>query len=370
MKVFNLIWGFTLGAGIDKCYLTYDSLSEFDASVEVYSVCINLMNIKADLSELQQRGITFIDIKGQKDFSWVGKLARLINQSNPDVIFTHGFNGAIMMLILRVFKGMKVPVICSYHGLYHAPSARKKIMEPVYNGLSRLVYKYIARKVICVENKSKEFLINHGVSERKIITVYNGIAQDVPCGPNDLSKFEISKKSIILITVSSLFEIKGLNYLLDAIALIKGKTINPFKYYMIGEGPELEDLKIQAETLKIDDIVKFAGYQRDIYSWLNAADIYALPSLSEAHSIALLEAMRSGKAIIATHVGGNPESVRNNIEGILVPSKDSNALAIGLQTLIDDPDLRLNLGQAARKRFEEMFTEDTMKENLIKALRL
>ncbi len=112
------------------------------------------------------------------------------------------------------------------------------------------------------------------------------------------------------------------------------------------------------------------GYQNNIPEWLATWDIFVLPSLFEYHSIALLEAMRAGKAIIATTVGGNEESVTNHVEALTIPSKDSIALSEALIKLIENPQLRKKIGENARKRFLIEFTENTMKKNLIKALTL
>ncbi len=369
MKVFNLIWGFSLGAGIDKVYLTYNSLSDVDKTVDVHSVCINLTNIPADLSELKKHNVTLIDIKSQKDFSWVSKLKKEINKSKPDIIFTHGFNGAIMMLILKLFKRLKTPVACSYHGLYHAPTKNKKILEPIYNNLSFFVHKHIAKKVICVEKSSQEFLIKKGVPKNKVITVYNGITLQRKKETLDYNNWNLNPNSVNIVTASRISEVKGLPYLLEAIAKIKNKTEKKFHYVMIGEGPDLDELKRLSTKLEINDLISFVGFQTNIADWFDFADIFALPSLNEYHSIAVLEAMRAGKAIVATNVGGNPESITHKQEGLLVNSKNSEELANALLQLIENKELREKYGKLARIKFEQNFTEQKMKQNIINALK-
>lgn len=370
MKVYNLIWGFSLGAGIDKCYLTYDKLFEVDESIEVHSVCINLLNLKTDLKLLEDRGVTIINIKKQLDFSWVNKLSESIRESDPDVIFAHGFNGAIMMLFLRLLKGVKIPVVCSYHGLYHAPTPKKKVMEPIFNGLTRFYYKTFAERVICVENMSRDFLIRKGINKEKVVTVYNGLAEVDNMVSVDLKKFNVEEKKITILTASRISEVKGLPFLLKAIKDLKQKTEIPFQYVMIGDGPDLESLKTLASELSIGKDVHFLGYQNNIAGWLEKADIFALPSLAEYHSIALLEAMRAGKAIVATNVGGNSESVRDGKEGILVPSRNVKKLSSALLKLIENHEIRLKYGKEAKERFENNFSEDKMKENIIRVLKL
>ncbi len=363
MKILNLIWGFTLGAGIDKCYLTYAKLGEVDPDAEVRSVCINLMNLNSHIEPLREIGTEFIDIKSRKDFSWVRKLKSLIDREQPDVVFTHGFNGAIMMLIERILKGMKTTVVCSYHGAYHAPTMSKKLIEPLYNGLMVFIYKHIVKKVICVENVSRHYLCDKGVEKDKVVTVHNGILDIPKSTPVDLSTY-VSLDVPTIVTASRITEVKGLPHLLEALKLLKDNGVK-FHYFMIGEGPDLEALKNQAKDLELNAEITFAGFQSNVPEWLAACDIFALPSLYEYHSIAVLEAMRAGKAIVATTVGGNGESITDGIEGLLVPPSDSIALADALRKLLSDRALRERLGQNARNRFEKEFTETAMMMGLV-----
>lgn len=364
MKVFNLIWGFALGAGIDKCFLTYARLGEVDKDIEVQSVCIRLLNNDSHLEPLKELEVTFIDIKGRSDFSWIKRLKKCIDDVQPDVIFTHGFNGAIMVLAERIFMHMTTPVVCTYHGAYYAPTPTKKLLEPIYNSMSILVYKKISRRVICVENVSRKYLFTKGIPKEKVVTVHNGIP-DIPVEKH----VPLDSSVPTIVTASRITEVKGLPYLLKALHILREKGVT-FHYYMIGEGPDLEALKMQAKELDLESSISFVGFQSNVPEWLAACDIFALPSLCECHSIAVLEAMRAGKAIVATMVGGNSESVENGKEGILVPSMDAKAFADALEMMLTDQDARKRFGLMARRRFEREFTETAMMNNIVQAIRL
>ena len=93
---------------------------------------------------------------------------------------------------------------------------------------------------------------------------------------------------------------------------------------------------------------------------LAAFDVFVLPSFVESHSIALLEAMRAGKPIVATGVGGNTESVREGREAIIVPPVDSTALAEALSRLLGDSSAQERFRRAACQRFESEFRVDRM----------
>lgn len=367
MKIVNLIWGFTLGAGIDKCFLTYARLGEVDKDVDVISVCINLQNLNSHIEPLLEIGTEFINIKSRRDLSWIWKLKKLIDKENPDVIFTHGFNGAIMMLAERVFMRVRVSTVCSYHGAYHAPTKLKKLLEPIYNSLPIWIYKKIAKRVICVENSSRHYLCSKGVDSDKVVTVHNGIMDILVQSPVNLSTY-IDESVPTLLTASRITEVKGLSYLLHALKILKDKGLK-FHYFMIGEGPDLHKLKVQCHSLELDSVITFMGYQNNVAEWLAACNIFVLPSLYEYHSIAVLEAMRSGMAIVATTVGGNTESLTDGVEGIMVPPADVCALADAIERLLVNSDARAQFGLAARKRFEKEFTEIVMMRNLIRVLK-
>lgn len=363
MKVINLIWGFSLGAGIDKCFMSYAKLGEMDKDVVVKSVCINLLNLNSHIEQLREIETDFIDIKSRKDFSWVGKLKALVDREQPDVIFTHGFNGAIVVLIERLLKGMKVKSVFTYHGLYNPPTLSRKVIAPLFNSLPILIYKHIATKVVSVSKDSGKQLTDRGVPSEKVVTVYNGI-KDLKTD----KKVEMNIETVNIVSCSRIDAIKGLDKLQEALASLRDKGLK-FHYYMIGEGPELEALKAQGKELKMEDYITYAGYKTNIPEWLNAADIFTITSYQENHSIAVLEAMRAGKAIVATNVGGNGESIRDGFEGRLVPAGEVSPLADALEQLINDGELRHQLSALARKRFEKEFTEEAMMKNLVKALK-
>lgn len=365
MRVINLIWGYTLGAGIDKCYMTYATLPTLDESLEVRNVCINVLSRKSHIEPLKELNVTFIEIKSPADFSWIGKLERCIEEYNADVLFTHGFNGAIMALIEKCLKRIKADVILTYHGAYHAPTKKKKLIEPIYNGLTHFIYKHISKVTICVAEYSRQYLLSKGVPENKVVTVHNGI-KDIPSFATSLVRMDHGLVNII--TASRIDKVKGLSYMMEAVALLKQRRLR-FHYYMIGEGPELDDMKRICKGYGLEDVVSFEGFQSNVPEWLASADVFALPSLYEYHSIAILEAMRAGRAIVATTVGGNGESVKDKEHGLLVPPHDAEALADSLERLISDKSLREFLASSARKRFETEFTEEAMKRNLIKVLK-
>jgi glycosyltransferase involved in cell wall biosynthesis len=126
----------------------------------------------------------------------------------------------------------------------------------------------------------------------------------------------------------------------------------------VGDGPLRGDLERQAQGLGLTGRVRFLGVRSDVPDVLQAADIFALLSVSEAASLTLLEALASRLPAVVTAVGGNPEIVRDGREGLLVPRGDAAAAASALLRLLDDPGTAGRLGEAGRARVEERYRLD------------
>ena len=149
----------------------------------------------------------------------------------------------------------------------------------------------------------------------------------------------------------------GLEFLIESLPSIR-RSSRAVSVLIAGDGPERERLEARVRELGLQDSVIFAGSQdnNDLPEFYGAADIVAIPSLKEATSIAGLEAMASACAVVATNVGGVPEIIEDGVSGLLVSPRNPEALAQAITPLIETPELRTQLGLAARARVEQKFT--------------
>jgi L-malate glycosyltransferase len=127
---------------------------------------------------------------------------------------------------------------------------------------------------------------------------------------------------------------------------------------LAGDGPLRSDLERMAGELGISARVRFLGVRDDVAALLQAADVFALTSVSEAASITLLEAMGSGLPVVVTNVGGNPEIVIDGEHGYLVARGDAGAAAQRLGELLDDEARAHAMGEAGRNRVRDEFQLD------------
>jgi glycosyltransferase involved in cell wall biosynthesis len=169
--------------------------------------------------------------------------------------------------------------------------------------------------------------------------------------------FGVGTEAIVIGTVGNLYPVKGHRVLVQAVARL-GSDVH---LAIAGRGAEEAGLRSLAAELGIAPRVHLLGYREDTPDLLAASDIYALSSLYEGQSLALIEAMAAGLPIAATHVGGNPEVLgQADRDGLLVPPSDPAALAAALARLAGDRALRAQLGAAARARARTEFSLTTM----------
>lgn len=149
-----------------------------------------------------------------------------------------------------------------------------------------------------------------------------------------------------ILTVAKLYERKGIDILLEAIAHVK-QQLGGHRFLFIGDGPEEGKLRRMAVDLHIDSHVVFLGDvpSREVPAFFRNCEFFVLPSRSEPFGIVLLEAMTLDKAIVATRVGGIPEFVKDGETGLLIEPCDSKALAENILRLLQDHELRSRLGK-------------------------
>ena len=191
-------------------------------------------------------------------------------------------------------------------------------------------------QLIAVGEAQKRALINtYRIPENRILKVLNGVKKDVPKIDTNLKNLFLSKNIHVIGSISTLTEQKGIIYLLRAIQILS-KYRKDFILLIIGNGPESSFLKNESKLLNIDQYVFFLGWiPKASSNIMPLFDIFVQASLWEAMSIVVLEAMSHGIPSIVTKVGENPFIIKNGINGILVPSRDPDAIAKNLNYLFE-----------------------------------
>lgn len=215
-----------------------------------------------------------------------------------------------------------------------------------------------ADMVVVLTDVMREEALSVGIPEERVLLLNNGI--DAGAYVFDLPQKEQARNSLglaekkVLLFIGRLDPVKSLPTVLDALA--SALVPCPSLYLLIvGDGPEKDSLEEQSRLLGIQKSVTFTGNQKNVRPYLQAADIFLLPSLTEGISNALLEAMSAGLACMATPVGGSNEVLAQGRYGKMVPVADSQAWAQAFIELGSDSARRHQLGQRARQRILEEY---------------
>lgn len=191
--------------------------------------------------------------------------------------------------------------------------------------------------------------------------IYNGVDQNLfrPMKNNEW-KEKLGIKDKMILTNVRLLPQKGLYYLISAMRKVHGAELVIF-----GRGQMKRELEIHAKTISAR--VRFVTERitdDQLVKLYAAADCFALPSLYEPCSVALIEAMSCGKPIVATDAGGNKELIENWKGGIIVPTRDSDSLANGIGKILTNKKLATRFSQFNRKRVLRNFTWDIVAKNV------
>ncbi len=212
-------------------------------------------------------------------------------------------------------------------------------------------------KIIVVSQSVKQIVMEQeNVPECKITVIYNGIDIQKFILP-DFSKVQNEfrgKAKTLILCVGNFRPIKGHIYLIEAFANIARKNEGVL-LLLAGKGEDQKFLSQHAAELGIEKKVCFLGQRKDIPALIASSEICVLPSLSEGFSNSLLEYMMCGKPVVATAVGGNPEIIKNGVNGFLVPPKDACAIEKAIQTFLDQPDFARQAGLNAKQTVERNF---------------
>lgn len=223
---------------------------------------------------------------------------------------------------------------------------------------------WISDVVILCSNNLREFAMSEeGVKEEQIKVVFHSIRVDEFSLPHDpmyiRKENNLPNTTYVLGSVGRLTYQKGFDLLLQAIKLLEREDVF---LIVAGTGEDHEMLEAKVAELGLQSQVKFSGFRRDIPKFLSGLDLYIHPSRYEGMSLAVLQAMASGKPIIATNVEGMSELIVDSEHGWLVPKEDPGALSAAIDAALSSPTTAQKRGKAAQIRVKTQFDEDLMIE--------
>ena len=313
--------------------------------------------------ELVAEGVDLVCFgrKPGRDFGVSRRVARAIRERDIQVVHAHQYTPFFYSALAKPLCAFRPKLILTEHGR-HYPDR----VSPLRRAVNRLALDRLADAVTACCHFSKEGLTKtDGFAGRRIEVIENGIEIDAYGPPADkgLAKEDVGldPDRRYLIHVARHHPVKDQTTLLRGFALT-APDLPGVDLVMVGDGPLRGELESLAVELRVPERVKWLGIRTDIPDLMRAADAFVLTSLSEAASLTLLEAMASGLPAVVTNVGGNPEIVRHEREGLLFPRSDAAGCADAIRRLFRDDELAARLGANGRARAAERYQLGTTVE--------
>jgi glycosyltransferase involved in cell wall biosynthesis len=263
----------------------------------------------------------------------------------PDLLHIQGYTSNLLFVIEWAYA-KNLPVVYEEH---QTPDAQFDWWQDFGHTINK------AATVVAVSEKSAQALRDVCGVTRPIVVRNPLLPDPVAPGWQRNGKAGESDDSLCVTTVARLYVTKGLKYLLDAIALVKA-THPGMQFRVYGDGPLRQELLAYAGQLGLDGNAIFVGAftrREELSKIMAETDIFVMSSILEGQPLAVVEAMAYGCSIVSTSVGGIPELIEDGLNGLLCIPGDPACLANKICTFIEHPALRLRLGRAARRSFEQ-----------------
>ena len=293
-----------------------------------------------------------IPCHGQIDLAVPRRIRDLSRSTQADIVHAHGYKADLYAW--AALHNTEIPLVSTCHTWYD-----NNLLLRAYGIADRRVLRSFAA-VVAVSKEVKARLLAANVLPERVTIIPNGINTSAFLVQNARPAPE-AKTSHTVALVGRLSYEKGIDLFIQAAS----RVLSDFPethFRIIGEGPDRLALEQLIRTFNIAESVSLLGRKDDMPSVYAAVDIIVSSSRQEGLPISLLEAMASGRAILATAVGEVPSLIQDQQTGLLVPPNDISALVAGMRALLISASLRQQLGAAAKSRVEAEFSARHMTE--------
>jgi len=309
-----------------------------------------------DLEELLQKADVKhikMDLKTKAEFGFkvakaIHPLTRLVKKEGFDVI--HAQTRVAQVAGGIVSKITHVPIVSTGHGFFK------------HERLFRKLFPFWGDKVIAISESVREHLINDfHIEKERVTVVYNGIELDRflkkngEIDQNMRDKMSLNRDLTIVGAIGRLSSVKGYIYLVKAFKKVAKENEN-VRLLIVGEGGEKPKLEKEVKEANLENKVIFESKKMATEDYLSVMDIFCQPSIKEGLGLALIEAMASGRACIASNVGGIPEIIDHEVDGILVPPQKPEALADAIIRIASNAELKQTFSTRAQQKAQNKFS--------------
>ena len=360
MRILHMISGGDTGGA--KTHV-FSLMSVLPKMCDVKIVCF----IKGQFfDELQDIDVDseLIEQKSRFDLSVLDRLCEIISKDGVDIVHAHGARANFIASNLK--KRIKIPVVTTVHSDYllDFDGFYKKIVFTALNVLSLKKLDYY----IAVSSDFKRMLVSRGYRPSKIHTVYNGMDYSKPmeyCSKQEFAErigIKYDENTTYVGLIGRHDRVKGHDVFIKGAAEVL-KVRKDVHFVVAGEGAGREELVKLIASLGIEQHVTFAGFIKDIYSFINFIDINTLTSRCESFPYVLMEGARMSKPTVSSRVGGIPDLIEDGVTGCLFESENHKDFASKIIKLAEDKELREKYGKALCERAVNNFSNTSLAQS-------
>lgn len=317
-----------------------------------HEVCVLAYGTGKLTNDLEALGIKYYELEYLKltinpitDTLALFEVRKILHEIQPDIIALHSSKAGVIGRI--VGRQLNIPTVFTSHS-WSFSSANNFIKRTAYILIERLIGR-LSTGIITVSK--------HDYTDGKKYKIANHIdMQLIHNGVHDVMQ---KNKSKIESTLINIVMVARFAYPKDHILLLNALTKVDYKNWqltLIGDGPNLNDVKSYAKKSNLNHQIIFLGESRNVNEHLEKADLFILITKSEGLPLSIIEAMRAGLATIASNVGGIKELIDHNHTGFLVKRDDVEEITTAITTLLRDTHSRNQFGIEARKKYQREFT--------------
>ena len=363
-KVIHVITRFDKGGSSENTFLTVQGLDK-----EKYEVILirglaeescmgteEAAAVERNLTEAGERGVKVItipelvrSIQPLNDLKALFGLIRIFRNEKPHIVHTHTSKAGILGRWAAFFANITIIVHTPHGHVFWGYFNKWK--TACYILLERLTASITDKIITLTEQEKKDHLRFRIAPDEKFTVIHSGV--DLTAfsdarinAPAMREMLGIPPEAFVVGTAGRLTPIKGQRYLLEAAAVISARKPDLF-FVFLGDGELAPELGKMATSLGIKNSM-FVGWRQDVPEVMSTFDIFVLPSLNEGMGKVLVEAMALGKPIVASDVGGIPDLVIHNHNGLLVPPADVEGLVNSINLLLHDPIKRKEMGDRGK----------------------
>ena len=300
-----------------------------------------------------------VDVLGRQpgvDGGLVNRMKRLYREREVDIVHAHQYTPYFYAASASLI-GQRKPVIFTEHGRHYPDHLRPK----------RALFNQVLRTVTTAYTGVSEFTRRSLVSFEKmpasrISVIYNGIwSANQPQHSEERETIRTSmglqEDDLLVLSIGRMDPIKDFETLIRGFVPV-AEEFPTARIWIAGGGDPGYGRKLGEliSSLDLQGRVTLLGSRRDVPQLLAACDVFVLPSITEAASMTILEAMSARRAVVTTRTGGNPELVQEGITGLLFGVKDTADLSRNLSNILGNHALRTAMGEAGHRRVRDIFS--------------